>query len=44
MLDGYHQIVGHTVIPEVEVEAPDGKSATFIDVLDTFTYFHEITI
>jgi 3',5'-cyclic AMP phosphodiesterase CpdA len=44
MLDGYHQVVGHTVIPDVEVEIQVGKSATFIDVLDTFTYFHELDI
>jgi 3',5'-cyclic AMP phosphodiesterase CpdA len=44
MLEGHYQIVGHTVIPEVEVEVQDGKSATFIDVLDTFTYFHELDI
>jgi 3',5'-cyclic AMP phosphodiesterase CpdA len=44
MLNGYHQIVGHTVIPDVEKVIEDGKSATFIDVLDTFTYFHELDI
>jgi hypothetical protein len=44
MLDGYHQTVGHTVIPKVEVVTHDDKSATFIDVLDTYTYFHELDI
>jgi 3',5'-cyclic AMP phosphodiesterase CpdA len=42
MLDGYHQVVGHTVVPQVEVFQFGTKSATFIDVLDTLTYFHEI--
>jgi hypothetical protein len=42
MLDGYHQVVGHTVTPQVEVVSYDDKSVTFIDVLDTITYFHEI--
>jgi 3',5'-cyclic AMP phosphodiesterase CpdA len=44
MLDGYHQIVGHTVISKVEVVNQENKSATFIDVLDTFTYFHELDL
>jgi hypothetical protein len=44
MLDGYHQIVGHTVIPKPEFVQETGKSSTFIDVLDTMTYFHEIDI
>jgi predicted phosphodiesterase len=42
MLNGFHQVVGHTVIPKVEfVKHPD-KSVTFIDVLDKTIYFHEI--
>ena len=44
MLDGYHQIVGHTVIPKPEVVKEIDKSATFIDVLDTMTYFHEVNL
>jgi 3',5'-cyclic AMP phosphodiesterase CpdA len=44
MLDGYHQIVGHTVIPKPEFVKETGKSSTFIDVLDTMAYFHEIEI
>jgi 3',5'-cyclic AMP phosphodiesterase CpdA len=44
MLDGYHQIVGHTIVPNVEHVKEGGKSAIFIDVLDTFNYFHEIEI
>lgn len=44
MLNDYHQVVGHTVIPEVEIIKQEGKSTTFIDVLDTFTYFHELDI
>ena len=42
MLNGYHQIVGHTVISKVEVAHDANKSTTFIDVLDTITYFHEL--
>jgi len=44
MLDGYHQIVGHTVIPKVEFVEDANESTTFIDVLDTITYFHEVEI
>ena len=44
MLDGYHQVVGHTIVPEVEVVDRVHQSATFIDVLDTVTYFHELVI
>jgi predicted phosphodiesterase len=44
MLDGYHQIVGHTVVPQPEFVQQTDSSATFIDVLDTMTYFHEIEI
>ena len=44
MLDGYNQVVGHTVISEVQVVEQEGKSATFIDVLDYHTYFHEMEI
>jgi hypothetical protein len=44
MLDGYHQIVGHTVIPKPEFVQQTGRSAMFIDVLDTMTYFHEIDL
>jgi hypothetical protein len=42
MLEGYHQVVGHTVVPQVEVVRSNNKSVTFIDVLDTMTYFHEV--
>ncbi len=45
LLEGYHQVVGHTVIPEVEVFEHSGNtSVTFIDVLDTYTYFYEMDI
>lgn len=44
MLDGYHQIVGHSAIPKPEFVQEAGKSAAFIDVLDTMTYFHEVEI
>jgi hypothetical protein len=42
MLDGYHQVVGHTVVPEVQIFTHESKSVTFIDVLDHVTYFHEV--
>jgi hypothetical protein len=42
MLNGYHQVVGHTVINEVQVVKHKHKSVTFIDVLDSETYFHEV--
>ena len=35
MLNGYYQVVGHTVVPQVEVVSFNDKSVTFIDVLDT---------
>jgi predicted phosphodiesterase len=44
MLDGYHQIVGHTIVQQPEFVQQTDRSATFIDVLDTMTYFHEIDI
>lgn len=44
MLEGYYQVVGHTVIQDVEVVTQPNKSATFIDVLDTLTYFNEMDI
>jgi hypothetical protein len=42
MLEGYHQVVGHTIVPQVEVFEHGDKSVTFIDVLDTVTHFHEV--
>ena len=44
MLNGYHQVVGHTIVPKVEDVIQDGKSTTFIDVLDNFIYFHELEL
>jgi hypothetical protein len=44
MLTGYHQVVGHTAVHKVEVVKQTSSSATFIDVLDSFTYFHELEI
>lgn len=41
MLKGYHQVVGHTVIKEVETIRYTDRSITYIDVLDTIIYFHE---
>jgi hypothetical protein len=42
MLDGYHQVVGHTIVPKIEVVKHPDKSVTFVDVLDTTVYFYEI--
>ena len=42
MLVGYHQVVGHTPIDEVYSLSYDDTSVTYIDVLDTVTYFYEI--
>ncbi len=42
MLKGFHQVVGHTVVREVEVVNYPDRSVTFIDVLDRMVYFHEI--
>jgi len=41
-LEGYDQVVGHTVVPEIELHKFSGKSVTFIDVLDYETRFYEI--
>jgi len=42
MLKGHHQVVGHTVIKELETIRYTDRSVTYIDVLDTVTYFHEL--
>lgn len=42
MLNGFHQVVGHTVTKQVEIVSRPDQSVTFIDVLDYITYFHEI--
>lgn len=45
MLMGYHQIVGHSRVFDVKMETLDSStSVTFIDVLNTRTYFHEIEV
>jgi len=41
-LESYDQVVGHTVLPEIEVHQFAGKSVTFVDVLDYQTLFFEI--
>jgi len=40
-LDGYDQVVGHTVVLQMESCKFPGKSVTFIDVLDYETRFYE---
>jgi predicted phosphodiesterase len=42
MLKGFHQVVGHTQVPEVESISYSDRSVTYIDVLDKMNYFHEI--
>lgn len=44
MLHGYHQVVGHTRVPEAQTISYSGRSVTYIDVLDHLTYFHELNI
>ncbi len=41
-IEGYYQVVGHTVTREIEVYNFHNKSVTFIDVLDYKTRFYEI--
>jgi hypothetical protein len=41
-LDGYYQVVGHTVVQDIERHKFTDKSVTFIDVLDYRTRFYEI--
>ena len=41
-LEGYHQIVGHTVVREIEEYQFENKSMAFIDVLDYQVRFYEI--
>jgi hypothetical protein len=41
-LEGYHQVVGHTVTMEIETHRFEGKSVTFTDVLDYQVRFYEI--
>jgi 3',5'-cyclic AMP phosphodiesterase CpdA len=42
MLLGYHQVVGHTCVPEPDTVRFTDRSVTYIDVLDHLTYFHEV--
>lgn len=44
MLENYHQVVGHTSVPEVETVHKDAGSITYVDVLDTMTFFYEVEI
>jgi 3',5'-cyclic AMP phosphodiesterase CpdA len=41
-LIGYHQIVGHTPVKYVEQISFGDTSITYLDVLDSITYFHEM--
>jgi 3',5'-cyclic AMP phosphodiesterase CpdA len=40
MLKGYHQLVGHTPVTDIETIRHENSSVTYIDVLDTKTCFH----
>ena len=42
MLKGYHQIIGHSTVEKVKSIRYTDYSITYIDVLDHFTYFHEM--
>lgn len=42
MLKGYHQVVGHTVVENVEAVQYTDRSVTYIDVLHKMNYFHEL--
>jgi hypothetical protein len=41
-LEGFQQVVGHTVTPDIQFYQFENKSVTFIDVLDTLSVFYEI--
>jgi hypothetical protein len=42
MLFGYHQVVGHTPMEDVECWSYEDTFITYLDVLDTKIYFHKI--
>jgi hypothetical protein len=44
MLHRYHQVVGHTQIPEAQTISFTGRSVTYVDVLWNQTYFHELDL
>jgi hypothetical protein len=44
MLNGYHQIVGHTRVDEIHTVSYTGRSMTYADVLTTKEQFYEIDI
>ena len=44
MLNGYHQVVGHTQLPDIHSIVYSNKSVTYIDVLQNQTKFHELDI
>ncbi|MGH7238002.1 MAG: metallophosphoesterase [Candidatus Saccharimonadales bacterium] len=41
-LEGFQQVVGHTVTPDIQFYRFESKSVTFVDVLDTMTAFYEV--
>ncbi len=44
MLNDYHQVVGHTQVPDIHTISYSNKSVTFIDVLNDQTKFYELDI
>ncbi|MDB4999293.1 MAG: hypothetical protein JWR76_370 [Mucilaginibacter sp.] len=42
MLNGYHQVVGHSKVENVTSIRYTEHSITYIDVLDSINYFHEV--
>ena len=43
-LDGYNQVVGHSITQNIEVHKFEGKSVVFTDVLDYGVKFYEIDL
>ncbi|MDB5124747.1 MAG: metallophosphoesterase [Mucilaginibacter sp.] len=44
LLNGYHQVVGHTKVPRPKTISAINESITYIDVLSNQVYFHELDI
>jgi hypothetical protein len=44
MLAGYHQVVGHTQVEQIQTVAFTDRSITYIDVLELRNYIHQLDI
>ncbi len=44
MLTGYHQVVGHTVVPAIETIRKGDASVTYINVAEHNGSFYELNI